>query len=81
MKLVKKGESNGFEGEVLKRTIEKKAIKSILLDLIIIRRLLFRYVEWPEFHTFIKVLNREADHTDFIPVYHLIITDWIMKRF
>ena len=41
MKLVEKGESNGFEGEVLKRTIEKKAIKSTLLDLIIIQRLLF----------------------------------------
>jgi hypothetical protein len=81
MKLVEKGESNGFEGEVLKRTIEKKAIKSTLLDLIIVRRLPFRCVEWPEFHAFIKVLNREADHTDFIPVHHSTITDWIMERF
>ena len=36
MKLVKKGESNSFKSEVLKRTIEKKVIKSTLLDLIII---------------------------------------------
>ena len=81
-KLAEKGEAKGFEGEVLRRTIEKKAVKETLVDLIVVRRLPFRCVEWLEFHAFIKALNREAETDDtIIPVHHQTISNWVMARF
>src|SRR5579862_1679560 len=74
-KLLAKGEVQGLEGEVLKRTVEQNTVKQALLDLIIVRRLPFSCVEWPEFHAFVKAINREAP--SFIPVHHSTITDWI----
>jgi hypothetical protein len=50
-----------------------------LLDLIIVRRLPFSCVEWPEFHAFIRAVNREAP--SFIPIHHSTITDWIHNSF
>ena len=70
-----KGEIQGLEGEVLRRTVEKGAIKQTLLDLIIVRRLPFSCVEWPEFHVFVKALNREAANLNIIPIHHSTITD------
>jgi hypothetical protein len=59
-KLLAKGEVQGLEGEVLKRTVQENTIKQVLLDLIFIRRLPFSYIEWPEFHAFVKAINREV---------------------
>ena len=56
-KLLTKGEVQGLEGEVLRCTVEKGAIKQTLLDLIIIQQLPFSCVKWPEFYAFIKALN------------------------
>ena len=56
-KLLAKGEVQGLEGEVLKRTVEQNTVKQALLDLIIVRRLPFSCMEWPEFHAFIKAIN------------------------
>ena len=80
-KLLEKGEAQGLEGEVLRHTAEKGAIKQTLIDLIIVRRLPFSCVEWPEFHAFIKVLNREADTPDIIPIHHSTVTEWIHNHF
>ena len=80
-KLLARGEVQGLEGEVLRRTVEKGAIKQTLLDLIIVRRLPFSYVEWPEFHAFVKALNREAVNPDIVPIHHSTITDWIHSHF
>ena len=78
-KLLAKGEVQGLEGEVLKRTVEQNTVKQALLDLIIVRRLPFSCVEWPEFHALIRAVNREAP--SFIPVHHSTITDWIHNSF
>ena len=56
-KLLAKGEVQGLEGEVLKRTVEQNTVKQALLDLIIVRRLPFSCVEWPEFHALIRAVN------------------------
>jgi len=56
-KLLARGEVQGFEGEFLKHMVHQNIIKQALLDLIIIRRLPFSCVEWPEFHAFVKALN------------------------
>jgi hypothetical protein len=78
-KLLAKGEVQGLEGEVLKRTVHRNTVEQALLDLIIVRRLPFSCVEWPEFHAFVKALNREAP--SIIPTSHATITGWILKHF
>ncbi|EED18142.1 hypothetical protein TSTA_119060, partial [Talaromyces stipitatus ATCC 10500] len=50
-----------------------------LLNLIIIQRLPFSCVEWPESHAFVKALNRESP--SFIPIYDSIMTEWIAEHF
>jgi hypothetical protein len=77
--LLARGEVQGLEGEVLKRTVHQNTIKQALLDLIIVRRLPFSCVEWPEFHAFVKALNREAP--SIIPVHHSTITAWILEHY
>jgi hypothetical protein len=77
--LLARGEVQGLEGEVLKRTVHRNTIKQALLDLIIVRRLPFSCVEWPEFHAFVKALNREAP--SIIPVHHSTITAWILEHY
>lgn len=78
-RILAKGEVQGLEGEVLKRTVQQDAIKQALLDLIIVRRLPFSCVEWPELHAFVKAINREAP--SFLPLRHSTITDWIRAQF
>ncbi|KAF2810922.1 uncharacterized protein BDZ99DRAFT_415174, partial [Mytilinidion resinicola] len=50
-----------------------------LLDLIIIRRLPFSCVEWPEWHAFIQALNPEGN--TFIPTSHNTIKQRIANWF
>ena len=78
-KLLARGEVQGLEGEVLERTVQQNAVLQTLLDLIIVRRLPFSCVEWPEFHAFVKALNREAPL--FIPIHHSTIAEWILEHF
>ena len=80
-KLLAKGELEGLEGEVLKRSIHQESVKESLLNLILINRLPFTIVEWPEFHAFITAVNREAMKTLFIPTTHKTISNWISARF
>jgi hypothetical protein len=75
--LLEEGGIKGLEGEVLRRTVEKDLIKQTLINLIIVRRLPFSCVEWPEFHALIKALNREADQPTIIPTSHSTVTEWI----
>jgi hypothetical protein len=76
-----RGDAKGLEGEILSRTIDKEVIQKTLTDLIIVRRLPFSCVEWPEFHAFIKALNPVAHSLDVIPIHHTTITNWIDKAF
>ena len=80
-KLLARGEVQGLEGEVLRYIVEKGAIKQTLLDLIIVRQLPFSCIKWPEFHAFVKALNREAVNPDIVPIHHSTITDWIHSHF
>jgi hypothetical protein len=79
--LLKKGGAKGLVGELLRRTVQKNLVKQTLLDLIVVRRLPFSCVEWPEFHAFVRALNPEADQPDTIPIHHSTITDWIFCNF
>src|ERR1700733_5071703 len=61
--------------------VYQNTIKQTLLDLIIVRRLPFSCVEWPEFHAFVKALNREAAHPTIVPISHQTITEWMYNHF
>ena len=59
--------------------VHRSTIKQALLDLIIVRRLPFSCVEWPEFHAFVKALNLEAP--SIIPTHYSTIIAWILEHF
>lgn len=66
---------SGLDQEILRRTVDQQIVDQTLLDLIIIRRLPFSCVEWPEWHAFIRALNPQG-HT-FMPASHRTIKDRI----
>lgn len=80
-RLIQEGELNGLEGEVLRRSVQRDAIRKALVQLIVVRRLPFQCVEWPEFHTFVQSLNREAYNETHIPRAHSTIQTWIHNHF
>ena len=80
-RILKQGKAKELEGEVLRRTVEKNLIKQTLLDLIIVRRLPFSCVEWPEFHAFVRAINQKADQPVIIPTHHTTIMNWITASF
>ena len=68
-KLLRKlGDQDNVDKEILRRTISQPVVNSTLLDLVVVRRLPFSCVEWPEFHSFVRALNQEA--CTFIPMSH-----------
>jgi hypothetical protein len=79
--ILAKGDAKGLEGEVLRRTTDRDVIQRTLTDLILVRRLPFSCVEWPELHAFVKALNPVANSLDLIPTDHTTITRWIDKVF
>jgi hypothetical protein len=67
--LLRLGESKSdLDQDILRRTVNQQVVDQTLLNLIIIRRLPFSCVEWPEWHAFIRALNPQG-HT-FIPTSH-----------
>jgi len=50
-----------FDAQILKRTLNKKVINEALVSLVVVRNLPFRLVEWPEFHALCKAFNPQAD--------------------
>jgi hypothetical protein len=77
--LVEKNATQELDQTVLQRMIEKKMVDEALLNLIIVRRLPFRMVEWPEFRNFCITLNSESPAH--IPQNHSTITNRISKYF
>jgi hypothetical protein len=77
--LVEKNATPELDQAVLQRMIEKKMVDEALLNLIIVRRLPFRMVEWPEFRNFCITLNPESPAH--IPQNHSTITNRISKYF
>jgi hypothetical protein len=49
-RLYEQGQTSDFDLLVLNRTINTKLVFQALVDLIVVRRLPLRIVEWPEFH-------------------------------
>jgi hypothetical protein len=67
--LLRLGDSkDNLDQEILRRTVNQQVVDQALLDLIIVRRLPFSCVEWPEWHTFVQALNPQS-HT-FMPTSH-----------
>ena len=57
-----------LDQEILKRTVDQQIVNQTLLDLIIVRRLPFSCVEWPEWHAFVQALNPQGQI--FMPTSH-----------
>jgi hypothetical protein len=53
-------QSAEFDSVILKSVLNKEALTQALINLIVVRNLPFRAVEWPEFHTFYQALNPES---------------------
>ena len=66
--LLQLGDKDNVDQEILRRTVSQPVVDSTLLDLVVVRRLPFSCVEWPEFHSFVRALNPEA--STFIPLSH-----------
>ena len=64
----KTSQLDGLDSEIHKAYLDPEAIKRALLNLIAVRRLPFRMVEWPEFHTLLQLLNPHASEA--IPKSH-----------
>lgn len=56
-RLYEQGQTAEFDQSVLDHTINVKLVLQALIDLIVVRRLPLRIVEWPEFHRFCATLN------------------------
>ena len=56
-RLYEQGQTSNFDSLILNRTINTKLVFQALVDLIVVRRLPLRIVEWPEFHRFCATLN------------------------
>jgi hypothetical protein len=57
-----------LDQEILRRTVNQQVVNQTLLDLIIVRRLPFSCVEWPEWHAFVQALNPQS--SALIPTSH-----------
>jgi hypothetical protein len=79
-----------IEEEVLKASIQKRAIVKALIDLIVVRSLSLSIVEWPEFQVFCRTLNPQFDLFKFesivtpllgIPRSHSTLRSWIETEY
>ena len=59
---------HSIDQEIYRRTVNQQVVDETLLDLIIVRRLPFSCVEWPEWHAFVQALNPQG-HV-FMPTSH-----------
>ena len=62
------GQSEDIDSQVFKNYLNQDIINEALISLIVVRNLLLRMVEWPEFHTLCQVLNPKSD--SFITTAH-----------
>ena len=66
--LLQLGDKDSLDQEILRRTVSQSVVSHTLLDLVVVRRLPFSCVGWPEFHAFIQALNPHG--STFIPTSH-----------
>jgi hypothetical protein len=72
-------EAGEFDSLILKSIINKEVLNQALINLIVVRNLPFRIVEWPEFHAYCQALNPEA--ASFITTSHSVVSDTITQLF
>jgi hypothetical protein len=72
-------QSAEFDSLILKSVLNKEVLTQALINLIIVRNLPFRAVEWPEFHTFCQALNPESG--SFITTAHSEVSKAISRSF
>jgi hypothetical protein len=72
-------QSMKFNSLVLKSVLNKDVIIQALINLIVVRNLPFRAVEWPEFHTFCQALNPES--ASYITTAHSAVSKAIDQSF
>jgi len=76
--ILKIGDASIVNQEIFRRTINQEVINQTLLDLVIVRRLPYSCIEWPELHTLVRALNPAG--TVFLPTSHTtmknMITTW-----
>ena len=68
-----------FNAQILKSVLNKEVLIQALINLIIVRNLPFRAVEWPEFHAFCQALNPES--TSYITTTHSEVSKAISESF
>jgi hypothetical protein len=67
--LIQLGSSkDNLDQEILRRTVNQEVVNQTLLDLLIVRRIPFSCVEWPEWHAFVQALNPQGQI--FMPTSH-----------
>ncbi|KAK3378760.1 hypothetical protein B0T24DRAFT_609885 [Lasiosphaeria ovina] len=71
-----------LDSQVLKKVLNKDAINSALLSLIVVRNLPFRLIESKEFHIFCKILNLEAQNliSSYSILRSQIAKSWIIHK-
>jgi len=72
-------ETDDFDSYVLKKVLNKEVINQALMNLIIVRNLPFRTVEWPEFHVFCQALNQASDR--YLTTTHSGVSQMINQSF
>ena len=77
--LLKLGNESDLNHEIFRRTVNQEVVTQTLIDLVIVRRLPFSCVEWPELHAFTQALNPTA--RSFIPTSHNTLKTGIITWF
>ena len=73
------GQLGEFNSLILKSILNKEVLDQALINLIVLRNLPFRVVEWPEFHAYCQALNPEA--IGFITTTHSAVGEMIAQSF
>lgn len=71
------GQAEEINTQVLQKVLNQDIIDEALVSLIVVRNLSFRIVEWPEFHTFCRVLNPES--ADYLITAHSTVPKLIER--
>jgi hAT family C-terminal dimerisation region len=72
-------QSTELDSLILKSVLNKDIIDQALVNLVVVRNLPFRVVEWPEFHAFCQALNPES--VSYITTAHSAISQSIQQSF
>jgi len=72
-------QSNELNSLILKSILNKQVLDQALINLIVVRNLPFRIVEWPEFHAFCQALNPES--VSYVTTAHSAVSTLIQNSF